>query len=112
GSNFAEKGWPYSGEIDIMELVGGGPGKDNTVHGTLHFDNNGAYASLTHSYALPSGNFYDKFHVFSLVWDAESIKWYVDDVEFQSQNITSSNMSEFHEPFYLMFNVAVGGRWP
>lgn len=112
GANYQTVSWPYSGEIDIMELVGGGPGKDNTVHGTIHFDNEGDYASFSKAYSLASGNFADQFHVFSLLWDENAITWLVDDKEFHKQDITHPSMSEFHEEFFLIFNVAVGGRWP
>ena len=37
GSNFGEVGWPYSGEIDIMEMIGGA-GLVNTLHGTVHWN--------------------------------------------------------------------------
>ncbi len=112
GSNFQTVSWPYSGEIDIMELVGGGPGKDNTVHGTLHYDNQGEYGTFSKAYSLPSGNFADQFHVFSIIWDENSITWLVDDKEFFTQDITDPSMSEFHQEYFLIFNVAVGGRWP
>jgi len=112
GANIDTVVWPFCGEIDIMELVGGGPGKDNTSYGTIHFDNDGTYANISKSYALPKGDFYDKFHVFSLIWDEAKIIWLVDDVPFHEQEITSAARKEFHEPFYLLFNLAVGGRWP
>ena len=44
GENIDEVSWPACGEIDIMEMIGG-DGKDNTVHGTVHWDNNGNYAN-------------------------------------------------------------------
>ncbi len=112
GANIDTKAWPLCGEIDIMELVGGGPGKDNTTYGTIHYDNGGAYASISKPYSLSKGDFFDKFHVFSLIWEETKIKWLVDDVEFYTQDITAAAMSEFHEPYFLLFNVAVGGRWP
>lgn len=111
GSSISTISWPASGELDIMELVGG-QGRDNTVHGTLHFDNNGVYGTTGKPYTLSSGSFYDQFHVFSIVWNATSIKWLVNDVEFNSVDITPSNMTEFHNEFFLLFNVAVGGNWP
>lgn len=112
GANIDNVKWPACGEIDIMELVGGGPGKDNTVYGTIHFDNDGAYANISKPYALPQGDFYDKFHVFSILWDENKITWFVDDIEFHTQEISSAARKEFQEPFFLLFNVAVGGRWP
>lgn len=112
GANIETVQWPACGEIDIMELVGGGPGKDNTTHGTIHFDNDGTYANVTKSYTLPKGDFYDQFHVFSVIWDETKITWLVDDQEFHTQEISSAARKEFQEPFFLLFNVAVGGRWP
>jgi len=112
GANIEQVKWPYSGELDIMELVGGGPGRDNTTYGTIHFDNDGTYANISKSYTLPTGNFSDKFHVFSILWDESNITWYVDDVAFHTQEISSAARKEFQDPFFLLFNLAVGGRWP
>jgi hypothetical protein len=112
GSSFPEVGWPASGEIDIMEMIGGGAGRDNTVHGTVHWSHGGEYASYGQGYTLHDGIFADNFHVFSIVWDASSITWYVDDVEFNKIDITPEELSEFQQEFFFIFNVAVGGNWP
>lgn len=115
GSNFPTDNWPKSGEIDIMELVGG-PGGDNTSHGTLHWDNNGAPVCTCNepsSYSLSEGKiFADEFHVFTIIWDEDAITWYVDDNQFLTISITPEGLSEFHNEFFFIFNVAVGGNWP
>ncbi len=111
GSNFGTAGWPACGEIDIMEMIGG-EGNDNTVHGTVHWDHAGSYASYGNSQTLASGIFADKFHVFTLVWTASTIEWFVDDVRFNVIDITPAELSEFQEKFFFIFNVAVGGNWP
>lgn len=111
GSNFGSVGWPACGEIDIMELIGG-TGKDNTVYGTAHWQNGGEYASYGDHYTLNSGVFADEFHVFSIVWDASTITWYVDDVAYHTIDITPTELSEFQNNFFFIFNVAVGGNWP
>lgn len=111
GNNIQSVGWPKCGEIDIMELIGGGPGRDNRVHGTLHWDNNG-HVYTGGGYTLPSGTFADEYHVFSIIWDAQNIKWFVNDKQFHEIDITPSHMTEFHEEFFFIFNVAVGGNWP
>lgn len=111
GGNFPTAGWPACGEIDIMELIGG-EGKDNTVHGTIHWSHAGEYANYGKGYTLETGIFADEFHVFSIVWDASSITWYVDDVEYNVVDITPEELSEFQQEFFLIFNVAVGGNWP
>jgi beta-glucanase (GH16 family) len=111
GNNIQPLGWPKCGEIDITELIGGGPGRDNRVHGTLHWDNNG-HAYTGAGYTLPSGIFADEYHVFTIIWDEESIKWFVNDTQFHEIDITPSHMTEFHQKFFFIFNVAVGGIWP
>lgn len=111
GSNFNTVGWPASGEIDIMEMIGGS-NRENTVHGTVHWDNNGNYASFTGHKTISSGILGDEFHVYSIVWTPESIIWYLDNVQFSVINIQPAGLSEFHQNFFLIFNVAVGGNWP
>lgn len=111
GDNFSTAGWPTCGELDIMELIGGDGYNDRTVHGTAHWaGNGGAQASHTGSRSLPSGKFADQFHVFSVIWDQSSIKWYIDDVQYHSLSIGS--LTAFHQPFFFIFNIAVEGDWP
>lgn len=111
GSNFSSVGWPACGEIDIMEMIGGS-GREKTIHGTIHWDNAGTHANYGDDYTLATGTFSDKFHVFSIVWTASSITWYVDDVQYNVADITPAGLSEFHNNFFFIFNVAVGGNWP
>jgi len=110
GDNITSLGWPSCGEIDIMELIGGGI-NDSVTHGTGHWDNNG-HNFVGGSYTLNSGIFANQFHVFSIIWDATEIQWYVDDNLFYTLDITAPEMSEFHNPFFFIFNVSVGGNWP
>lgn len=111
GQNFSSVGWPACGEIDIMEMIGGN-GREKTVHGTTHWDNNGQHAQYGGSYTLPSGIFADDFHTFAIEWNESSIKWYVDNIHFHTISISTSGLSEFHEDFFIILNLAVGGNWP
>ena len=111
GTNLNSVGWPACGEIDIMEMIGG-DGRDNISHVTLHWDNNGDHASYGEHYTLPTGIFADDFHVFSVEWDEQKIKGFVDGVQCYVINITDSGLSEFHNDFFLILNLAVGGNWP
>jgi hypothetical protein len=111
GNNIQQVSWPACGEIDIMELVGGGAGRDNRVHGTLHWDNDG-HNFTGGGYSLPIGTFADEYHVFTIIWDEQSLKWFVNDNKFYELDITSPHMTEFHQKFFFIFNVAVGGNWP
>jgi len=111
GSNISTVSWPECGEIDIMELVGQTPG---TVFGTAHWKN----SSNGHSYkggqqALSSGDFSQNFHVFSILWEKDSIQWLVDDKPFyKTTKDIVDGIYPFNNPFFFLLNVAVGGDWP
>jgi beta-glucanase (GH16 family) len=111
GQNFPTVGWPACGEIDIMEMIGG-PNRDNTSYGTAHWEDNGQHLHSGDSYSLSSGIFADDFHKFTIIWDHQFIRWYVDDNLFYSFNITPFDRTEFHRDFFFILNVAVGGDWP
>lgn len=105
-------GWPRSGEIDLMELVGHEPGK---VYGTLHFGPGPGSTQISRSYTLSGGaSFNDEFHVFSIEWKLDQIKWYVDGILFSTVNKADvgSATYPFNESFFFIFNLAVGGNWP
>jgi len=109
-------GWAASGEIDIMEAVNLGVAGGNYVHGTIHYG--GAWPanqSSSESY-LVATSVRDEFHVYALEWDSGEIRWYVDDVLYAVRNNWSSTggafPAPFDQPFYIIFNVAVGGNWP
>ncbi|CAF1513705.1 unnamed protein product [Rotaria sordida] len=114
GKNITTVNWPKCGEIDIMEMVGGnsGNGSDKTTYGTAHWDNNGQHAQYGGNTKLASGTFNDEFHVFSIVWDAKKIVWYLDDVQFHIIDTTPAGLSEFQEEYFFIINLAVGGDWP
>lgn len=112
GSNFASAGWPACGEIDIMELIGTFP---NRVSGSAHWKPvNGANTHKTQSIALPTGDFSQKFHVFSLIWEKDKLQYLMDDIPyftFTRDDVGAANYP-FNAPFFFIFNVAVGGNWP
>lgn len=104
-------GWPQSGEIDIMELVGKEPA---TAYGTIHFGlpwpNNRQAGG---SYSLLDGIFNDDFHTFAVEWAPGAIRWYIDDYLYSTK--TTADVSPrwpFDRRFHLLLNVAVGGNWP
>jgi len=113
GDDIGTASWPGCGEIDIMELIGGSGYNDRTIYGTLHWLDNGTHASAGNNSTIPSGTLYaEEFHVFSLIWDQGSIKFLRDDVQYHEINITGAEFTEFHQNFFFIFNVAVGGNWP
>jgi len=110
GESFDAIDWPYCGEIDIMEMVGGGV-NDGTCHGTIHWDENGWTYSGGNK-TLPAGIFADDYHIFSIEWDKEVIRWFLDGNQYHAENITDENKSELHDNFFIIMNCAAGGNWP
>ena len=114
GTNIDENGgdtpWPECGEIDILELYGSRD--DAVIESNVHYaDKLGAHASMgAVSYKLEQGMFAEAFHVFELEWDENSFTWYVDGLQFAAFRITTEELSEFHREFFILLNIAVGGR--
>ncbi len=111
GESIFSIGWPQCGEIDIMEMVGGTSG-DKVTHGTAHWDQTGSHASYGGTYTLSTGIFADDYHLFTIEWTPQSIKWLMDGQQYHVIDITPAELSEFHEKFFIILNVAVGGDWP
>ena len=110
GSNFGSVGWPQCGEIDIMELVGH---EADVIHGTAHWSYQGTHAQAGGSRGLSDNKDYsEEFHVFSVLWDEDGISWLMNDRQYYHLSTTEDEMSEFHNRFFFIFNVAVGGNWP
>lgn len=113
GSNIDENGgdtpWPQCGEIDILEFYGS---KDPAViEANIHYaDKSNSHAMMgAVPYKLEKGTFADAFHIFELEWDADQVAWLVDGVQFASMSISKEELSEFHEEFFILLNIAVGG---
>lgn len=112
GANIPSVGWPACGEIDIMELIGTYPGR---ATGTMHWKPiSGTNTSKGANYNLSSGDFSQQFHVFSIVWAQDIIKWYVDDQLYLTNILADLGAANypFNADQFFIFNVAVGGNWP
>jgi beta-glucanase (GH16 family) len=108
GDNIDQVSWPKCGEIDIMETIGT---DISTNHGSLHAPN----FDPTGTYALASGTkFSDAFHTFAAEWEPGTIRFYVDDQLYETRTAAEADAGtwEFEHPFFLLLNVAVGGKWP
>lgn len=104
--------WPNHGEIDIMENLGREP---SISYGTIHGPGYSGAAGPSASYTLPGGaKFADDFHVFAVEWEANVIRWYVDDTLYSTKTPADigGNNWVFDHGFFFLLNLAVGGEWP
>ena len=104
--------WPYSGEIDIMEHVGY---DENRVFFSIHNEDLFGNVHGTNQ----QGVYYneeieDDFHIYSVEWNENEIKGFVDDVQyFNISKLSNFNYSQwpYDSPFFLIINLAIGGDW-
>lgn len=108
--------WPRCGEIDIMEVLGHEP---NEAYGTIHYGN--PHQESQGSYILNGETFSDDYHVFAVEWEPSEMRFYIDGNLYHTVNNWYTKQeggdeitypAPFDQPFYLQFNLAVGGNWP
>ncbi|MDW3647955.1 MAG: glycoside hydrolase family 16 protein [Bacteroidia bacterium] len=104
------KGWPHSGEIDIMENVGYDP---DTIHASAHtlayHHSIGTHKSGKVS--LPDAG--EKFHIYSLEWEEDEYRVYADEkmiFRFEKE-ANDFKVWPFDQKFHLIMNIAYGGNW-
>ena len=113
GDNQPVSGWPQCGEIDIVELIGGGRGRDDRINHHIHWDKRPyGHADWGGYFDPPRGNLQSEFHTYAVEWDQFQIRAYVDDIYWFASDITINDTSAFHQPHFLLLNLAVGGEWP
>ena len=113
GTDFKAVGWPACGEIDIMENVGSAPTK---VHGSLHGPGYSGSNPLGSTFTLPNqARFSDDYHVFAIEWEPQTVRFYVDDVLYETQTadkLPPGTQWAFDHPFFVVLDLAIGGYWP
>ena len=102
GADATDVTWPNGGEIDVIEVNNQKPG---LVEAFAHAPdvNKGLYLPL--GSPLSAG-----YHVYAIEWTPTQITWLVDGRVFGHVQVSAG--SPFHQPFFLILNLAVGGKWP
>ena len=99
--------WPAGGEIDIAEVLGREPAE---VHGAVHFGSKTPHyrRSSAGTTQLQKSDFSEKFHVFTVEWEAGVIRWYLDNQLYHTAQV----IRPLDEQYHLLLNLAVGSKWP
>ncbi len=104
--------WPLCGEMDIMEHVGFKP---NHVYSAVHSKVSNFMNGSGVSSEVILEDVWNDFHVYAVEWDANTIRYFVDDVCYHviEKGKRPADDWPFVEdnPFYLILNIAVGGSW-
>lgn len=107
--------WPSNGEIDIMEFYRG------KLLANVAWGTNRRWTAKWDSATRPiselgNAHWADKFHVWRMDWDADTIKLYVDDTLLNSTDLKDtingdgSGKNPFHQPHSIILNLAIGGQ--
>ncbi len=104
GANFSTNVWPACGEIDIMEHKGSFP---DVIHGSLHYPGRFAGNANTNTTTITGAS--ANYHDYKVIWSANSIRFFVDDVLFHT--LVNNGSLPFNSDFFLILNVAMGGTF-
>ena len=117
GNNFKQVGWPYCGELDIMEMGSGAAITQDVINrrvgSAAHWDNQGNWSSYS-QYLDTASDLDDGYHIFSMDWTPERVTTYIDGQQVWTMYIKSdacADCSEFHQPHFIILNMAVGGNY-
>ena len=110
GEDLMRKGWPGAGEIDVLEFIGREP---NHIYATVHAPGYSGGDGVGGSLTVPADSLQNEFHIYAIEWQENQIRWYFDEQEYFK--LTPADVPEqwiFDHPFFIILNLAVGGRWP
>jgi len=128
GADYPTVGWPRCGEMDILEMGntnGINRGTQDRYYSTwYHWGeswNGGSYPNWGHD-ATATGSIQDDFHLFTLVWNADYLETYLDldihptaaplaHMAINGTDVAGNAAHYFHKPFYVIFNLAIGGNF-
>lgn len=96
----AAGGWPP--EIDILEILGN---QTDSLVTTWHSNATGKHTMGPTATKVPDAS--ADFHVYSLDWNENQIRWYFDGTEVSR----APTPVDLHTPMYLLIDLGVGG-WP
>lgn len=118
GDNFPTIGWPNCGELDLLEMGSAGAISAGVVNrrvgSTAHWEFENGYAGYGEHVDVPADLNDGQYHNFTMTWTPDMIETYVDGQwiwAFDISNPLSFDGEEFHQPFFILVNLAVGGTY-
>ena len=99
-------GWPATGEIDVMEVLGDDPA---TYYCSVYGSSNGTNRLSTTIAHTDSTSLASGFHVYEARWSATKVDFLLDGTLCAS--IPTTGLVSF-APQQLLVGMAVGGGWP
>ncbi|GEM_PF-1255607 len=115
GNSYPDTVWPHCGEVDIAEMMDAtGGSADNVVDAAAHWWENTTNAEGDYALSYPdSASLSAKYHVYSLTWDSLNLTAFIDSTtQIWKMAIPASNssMAAFHNQFFILLNLAIGGN--
>ena len=117
GSDISSVGWPACGEMDIFEMGSAAAITEDVVNrrvgSTAHWDYNGSYAGYGLTYTSAT-DLNDSFHIYRMVWTPTDVSTYIDGIPIWTMDLSNPvtfGGEEFHQPHFLILNLAVGGTY-
>lgn len=117
GNNFSQVGWPDCGELDIVEMGSSASITKGLVNrwvgSTAHWERDGNHVQYGRS-LVANSDLNNDFHTFKMEWTPSLVTTYLDGQEIWAIDITSescSDCSEFHQPHFMILNMAIGGTY-
>jgi beta-glucanase (GH16 family) len=105
--------WPSNGEVDIMEYY------DNRILGNFAFSSDKRYTAIWDEGSktvatLGGASWANQFHIWTLEWNEKSMRILIDGQMLNDINLSqtinkSDGKNPFHQPHYVLLNLAMGG---
>ncbi len=111
GDKLSTLGWPYCGELDIMEEIN----SENKVYSTMHWNNApyNQYAPVQYGKNITLDD-RTNFHTYAMKWTQDKVWTYCDGRVVLDGGLINDDFKKlaFNNSHFLILNLAVGGNWP
>jgi len=115
GDTYPALAWPWSGELDIMEVKGNDPLKLWTsVHGAAGGGATANWPAGNSNITTANTAFSAGYHTFGILWEPDLIQWTLDGVVVKSASkanwaTVSDAAWPFNQAYFINMNLAMGG---